>query len=265
MKKYLIIGNPVEHSLSPTIHNLWFKKNKIDAMYEKSLIEENEISNVVKNLRLGKIDGMNVTVPFKKKVISFLDELTPLAKEANSVNTVFKKNNKIIGDNTDIPGFQLALKKINFPVKNKKALILGAGGVAPSLIIALKQLGISNILLTNRTKEKALELKKEFDTLEVIDWGTLPTDCDLIINGTSLGLNSTDKIDLDFSKIKNKILFYDVIYKPNQTQFLKDAKKNDNNIENGLMMFLYQAQLAFKIWNNILPEIDEEIIRILKK
>ena len=126
MKKYLVIGTPIEHSLSPKLHNYWLKKNNIDAVYDKKQLNEVDIYNIILEVKSGKIDGINVTVPFKQSVIPFLDELTPLAKEAQSVNTIFKENNKIIGHNTDVGGFELALKYINYDVKNKKIFILGA-------------------------------------------------------------------------------------------------------------------------------------------
>ena len=123
MKKYLVIGNPIQHSLSPKLHNYWIKKNNIDAIYEKKQLNKNEIGETINDIKKGEIDGVNVTVPFKKSIIPFLDELTPLAKEAQSVNTIYKDNNKVIGHNTDIEGFELALKKINYIAANKKAFI----------------------------------------------------------------------------------------------------------------------------------------------
>ena len=155
MKKYLVIGNPIEHSLSPKLHNYWIKKNNIDAVYDKKQLNKVDIDNIILEVKSGKIDGINVTVPFKQSVIPFLDELTPLAKETQSVNTIFKENNKIIGHNTDIGGFELALKYINYDVKDKKIFILGAGGVVPSIILSLKKMGVSRIILSNRTKKKA--------------------------------------------------------------------------------------------------------------
>ena len=109
MKKYLVIGNPIEHSLSPKLHNYWFKQNNIDAVYEKKQIKETDIKGIISEMRNGEIEGINVTVPFKKSVIPFLDELDNLAKKTQSVNTIYKKKNKIIGTNTDIYGFQLSL------------------------------------------------------------------------------------------------------------------------------------------------------------
>jgi len=259
MKKYFVIGNPIEHSLSPQLHNYWFKENKIDANYEKKKLNESDIQGIISEIKNNKIQGINVTIPFKKSVIPFLDHLTPNAIITQSVNTVFKKKDVIVGDNTDIEGFELSLKHINYDLKNKKIFILGAGGVVPSIILALKRSGVANITLANRTKEKAMNLKKIHSDLKIIDWGS-SVEFDMIINATSVGLKQEDKIELDFSKIGSGKLFYDVIYNPNKTNFLKKGKEAGNKIENGKMMFIYQAQLAFKIWHNILPKVHSRLL-----
>jgi shikimate dehydrogenase len=259
MKKYLVIGNPIEHSLSPKLHNHWIKENKIDATYDKKQLNESDIEEIIDEAKKGKIDGINVTVPFKKSVIPFLNQLTPLAKEVQSVNTIFKKDNKIIGDNTDVSGFEKSLKYINYDLKNKNIFILGAGGVVSSIILALKRLGAAKIILSNRTKEKADDLKKKYTDLEIIDWGETP-DFNMIINATSLGLKSNDQIKLNYADVGTNKLFYDIIYNPSKTKFLSEAERFGNQIENGKMMFIYQAQLAFRIWHNILPKIDNKLL-----
>ena len=259
MKKYLVIGNPIKHSLSPKLHNHWLKENNIDAFYDKEELNESGISGIIDEIKKDKINGINVTIPFKKSVIPFLDELSPLAEEVQSVNTIFKKGNKVIGDNTDVVGFEQGLKHINYSVKNKKIFILGAGGVVSSIILALKRLGASKITLSNRTKEKAEELKKIFSDLEIINWGQ-KTNFDMIINATSLGLKKEDKIELDLSEIGSDKLFYDLIYNPSKTNFLLKGEELGNQIENGKMMFIYQAQLAFKIWHNILPKVHNKLL-----
>jgi len=259
MKKYLVIGNPIKHSLSPKLHNHWLKENNINALYDKKELNESDISRIIDEIKKDKLNGINVTIPFKKTVIPFLDELSPLAEEAQSVNTIFKKDNKVIGDNTDVAGFEQSLQHTNYNVKNKKIFILGAGGVVPSIILALKRLGALKITLSNRTKEKAEKLKKNFSDLEIVNWGQ-KTDFDMIINATSLGLKKEDKIELDFSKIGSDKLFYDVIYNPSKTNFLLKGEESGNQIENGKMMFIYQAQLAFKIWHNILPKVHNKLL-----
>ena len=259
MKKYLVIGNPIKHSLSPKLHNYWIKKNNIDAVYDKRQLNESDIKEIINEIKKGTIDGINVTVPFKKSVTPFLDRLTTLAEEAQSVNTIFKKNNKTIGDNTDVGGFEQGLKHINYSVKNKKVFILGAGGVVSAIIIALRRLGAAKIILSNRTREKAESMKKIYTDLEIIDWGKTP-DFNMIINATSLGLKSDDEIKLNYADIGANKFFYDVIYNPNKTKFLSEAKQFGHQIENGKMMFIYQAQLAFKIWHNILPNVENKLL-----
>ena len=262
MKKYIVIGNPIEHSLSPKLHNHWIRENNIDAIYDKKQLNENDIEAIINEVKNDKINGINVTTPFKKSIIPYLDQLTLIAKEAQSVNTIYKENNKIIGHNTDAGGFELGLKRINYNVKNKKIFILGAGGVVSSIILALKKMGSSKIILSNRTKKKAEDLKKIYSDIEVINWGETP-DFNVIINATSLGLKNDDEIKLDYTAMGTNKLFYDVIYNPRQTKFLLKAKQFGNQIENGKMMFIYQAHQAFTIWHKVMPEIDDETIKLL--
>ena len=257
MKKYLVIGNPIEHSLSPKLHNYWLNKNKIDGHYDKKLLTEEKVGEFLKLNQ--KIYGINVTVPFKKTVLNYCTELTELASSSQSVNTIILSNDKIIGDNTDIYGFEQSLKDLNFNGFNKTAYILGAGGVVSSVVIGLNNLGVKNIVISNRTKNKAEALAKEYN-LVVSDWGKI-IDFDIIINCTSIGLKKDDSLGLDFPNVKDKI-FYDIIYKP-KTKFLVDAEKLGNKIVDGKMMFLYQAQKSFEKWHGIKPEINKEVINLL--
>ena len=262
MRKYLVIGNPIEHSLSPLLHNFWIKKYNLNAFYEKQLLEKKDIEKILSDMRVSKIHGINVTVPFKNTVIPFLDQLSDTAQETQSVNTIFKRQNKLVGDNTDVYGFSEAVKLTNFNPVNKSALILGAGGVVPSVLLALKNMGVDQITLSNRTKEKAINLKKNFPFLKVIDWGeTIKSD--LIINATSIGIKKNEEIKLDYSKLDGQ-LFYDVIYNPPETKFLEQAKKIGKKIENGKSMFIYQALKAFEIWHGIRPEINAEVSDLIK-
>tara|TARA_B100000787_G_scaffold161076_1_gene140601 strand:- start:267 stop:1064 length:798 start_codon:yes stop_codon:yes gene_type:complete len=261
-KKFLVIGNPIEHSLSPKLHNYWIKKNNLKASYDKKLLEQGEIQQLILNVREEKIHGLNITVPFKKAVIPFLDILSDEAKNSQSVNTIYKNKDKIIGDNTDIDGFKIGLEKTNQVIKNKEVLILGAGGVVPSIIIALKKMQVSKICLSNRTELKAMEIKKLFPEIEIIEWSKI-SNFDIIINATSIGLSNKDEINIDYKNISQNKFFYDVIYNPRETNFLKKAKEFGAQTENGKMMFIYQAQKAFFIWHNILPVVDNETLNLL--
>ena len=260
MKKFFVIGNPIEHSLSPELHNFWIKKNKIDAVYDKIELKESELKHFINKLRNEEIHGLNVTVPFKNKVIKYLDKLSLEVETTDSVNTIYKSGNDIIGHNTDVAGFELGLRHSKINVLHKSILILGAGGVVPSIIYSLLSMGCKKIFLSNRTFEKADNIKKKFNEVEVVKWGKIP-DFDIVINATSVGLKG-DSLDLNLNT-KDKI-FYDVIYNPKETQFLKKAKENGNRIENGMYMFVYQANQSFSIWNNVIPKIDEEVLKILE-
>tara|TARA_Y100001958_G_C21180721_1_gene510654 strand:+ start:137 stop:937 length:801 start_codon:yes stop_codon:yes gene_type:complete len=260
-KKYLVIGNPIDHSLSPKLQNYWLKQKNIDAFYDKIKLESNEIKNFINDLRQQKIAGCNVTVPFKKEVIPFLDDLSPEADLTQSVNTIVFNNGRLIGHNTDIAGFYKAITSLNLNMKGKKVFILGAGGVVPSIIFALKKMHVSMITVSNRTRQKAEELIKNFNNLKILNWGDM-AEFDIVINATSLGLNS-EFLNLDFSKAGSNKLFYDVIYNPKETNFLKEGKRLGNKIENGKLMFVYQAFEAFKLWHGIEPQIDTAIFKIL--
>jgi len=262
MKKFLVIGNPIDHSLSPKLHNYWINNNSINAIYEKQKLNENELEQVILQIRNKKISGVNVTVPFKKTVIPYLDELSHESQKTQSVNTIYLKDNKVVGHNTDIVGFETSIKKSEYDPNNKEVLILGAGGVVPSIIFALIKMKVSKIKICNRTKEKAENLKKIYKNIEIIDWGET-LNFDMIINATSLGLKETDNLNLNFSSVTRNKFFYDVIYNPSETNFLKMGRELGNKTLNGKLMFIYQALSAFNIWHNQKPEINENVIQLL--
>ena len=262
MKKFLVIGNPIEHSLSPTLHNYWIKSSGIDAIYEKQKLDQSQLEQLIVQIKKKKIDGANVTVPFKKTIIPFLDELSIEAEKTQSVNTLYFKNNKVVGHNTDIVGFETSIEKSKYNVCNKEVLILGAGGVVPSIIFALNKMKVSKIKISNRTKEKGEDLKRLFKNIEIIEWGDIPK-FDMIINATSLGLKKEDNLNLDLSLIPGNKFFYDVIYNPSETNFLKIGRELGNKTLNGKLMFIYQALSSFNIWHNQRPEVDENVIKLI--
>ncbi len=263
MKKYLVIGKPINHSLSPQLHNYWLKENNLTGVYDKEEFDNRDLAGLILKIKNNEINGVNITVPFKKEIISYLDKLSPVAEKTQSVNTVYLEKNKIVGHNTDANGFKLALKDAEFDVLGKKIFILGAGGVVSSIIFALQEINASNIILSNRTKSKAEDIKKMFNNLKVLDWGEIP-DFDMIINATSVGLKIDDDLDLDFSKVEKGKFFYDVIYNPKETMFLKKGRELGCKTENGQKMFIYQAAEAFELWHGIRPKFDDKINKIFK-
>ena len=268
--KFAIIGNPISHSLSPILHNYWFKKYKINAEYELLEIDKNDIQNVINKIKNKEIKGINVTLPYKNLIIPFLNKTINDANETHSVNTVMlDNNNNLIGENTDVFGFQAAyLKSIpNQANNNKKVLILGAGGVAPSIILALLKSNIRDISLSNRTFEKSLFLKKKFKNLNIIKWSDFAEKInkfDIVINATSLGLNSNDKFTNDFINFKKTLVYIDTIYNPAETKMIKFFKSSKIKTYNGLNMFIYQGQKAFYLWNKINPEVDDDLLELLE-
>jgi len=278
MNKYLVIGNPIAHSLSPLLHNYWFKKYRfLDSIYEKKKVEKKDLKKIVEQIKNDEVKGVNVTVPFKREIFNFIDTAPYEVQFTKSVNTLVKENDKVVGYNTDQQGFEISLEENDWDCKDKKILIIGAGGVTPSILSTLIKVdGAEKIYLSNRTRSKAEELKKFWDkalgiyqmkkdTIEIIDWEKKSELCDLIINTTSVGLTKDEKLNFDFSDYNNKkeALFYDLIYNPKETNFLKDARIRGNRTMNGKMMFLWQAQLAFKMWTGVSPTIDEEVIKLL--
>ncbi len=269
-KVFKIIGNPISHSLSPALHSYWFAKYKILADYKQHEIKESEIEVTLNDVRDGKIDGLNVTLPFKQKVIPYLDILINDAKSTNSVNTIFmSKEGKLTGDNTDVYGMQAAyLKDITLNSnRSTKAIVIGAGGVAPSIIFALKKTDIKKVCIANRTREKAIFMKKKFPFIDILNLNEVPqriSEFDIIINATSLGLKNGEQFNVNLDGLTDKSIFIDTIYNPLETKIIKHLKSKNIKTFNGLDMLIYQGQKSFYIWNKINPEIDDELIQLLE-
>ena len=267
-KKFGIIGNPIKHSLSPVLHNYWFKKYNIDANYSIINIEnESELPKIIGQIRGKEVSGINVTLPYKQKIVSYVDTIINDAEITSSVNTIYLDNQEIIiGENTDVFGLQAAYLKEIDNASKKRALVIGAGGVSPSVILSLQKSGVQEISITNRTKEKCIFLKNKFNNLKIIEWENLQKiikNYDIIINATSLGLKDSKDFDFNFDQIKSNLIYIDTIYNPLETRTLKYLKKKDIKVFNGLNMFIHQGQKAFYLWNKINPEIDEELIELL--
>ena len=267
-KKFGIIGNPIKHSLSPVLHEYWFKKYNINAEYSIVEATNEDLPKIIKNVKDGSYSGFNVTLPFKQKIINYLDLIVNDAEVTGSVNTLLLDNNKrVVGENTDVFGLQAAyLKEIENNL-NKKALVIGAGGVSASVVLSVQKSGIRNISITNRTKEKCIFLKNRFKFLNIISWENLVSEIknfDIIINATSLGLKNSDEFNFNFTNTKKDVVYIDTIYNPLETKTLKYLKEEGKKVFNGLDMFIYQGQKSFYLWNKINPEIDDKLIELLK-
>ena len=266
-KNFGIIGNPVKHSLSPVLHKYWFKKYNIDADYALLEVTDKDLPEIIKKIKDGTYSGINVTLPFKQLIINHIDKVINDAELTGSVNTLFLDNKKtLIGENTDVFGLQAAcLKEIDDSSK-KKVLVIGAGGVSPSVILSVQKSGVRNISITNRTNEKCIFLKKKFNFLNILPWKNLASEIknfDIIINATSLGLKNGEDFSFNFSSTKNEVIYIDTIYNPLETKTFKYLKERGKKVFNGLDMFIYQGQKSFYLWNKINPEIDNGIIELL--
>ncbi len=266
-KKFGIIGNPIKHSLSPTLHNYWFKKYKIDADYSILDVKDNNLENIVGELKSGNLSGINITLPYKQKIVPHLDILINDAELTNSVNTLYiDDRGQLVGENTDVFGLQAAYLKELESAFAMNALVIGAGGVSPSVILSLQKSGVKNITIANRTIEKCIFLKKKFRFLNIIEWKSIKDELmnfDIIINATSLGLKNGNDFNFNFENTKNNLIFIDTIYNPLETKTLKYLKGKGFKVFNGLDMFIYQGQKAFYLWNKINPEIDQTLIDLL--
>ena len=271
-KKFGIIGKPLSHSLSPFLHNSWYKKYKISANYSLIEIEINEIEKVIKKIKNKELQGINVTIPYKQAVMPFLDLLKDDARETLSVNTVnLNSEGKIVGSNTDVFGFEQGfINKLNIQnLEQSRVLILGAGGVTSSVIFALAKKNIKQIAISNRTIKKAEDIKKKFPFIEIVKWENIEVrakDIDIIINATSVGIKGEDNFYQEFMETKPDLVYYDIIYNPKETMMIKKFKKKDIQTYNGLEMFIYQGKKSFFLWNKINPKFDQELKQnIMKK
>ena len=255
-----VIGKPIKHSLSPLIHNYWIKKYQLGLEYKKMEVEKESLSSLIENLREGKITGLNITLPYKKDIISYIDEVSYSAKDIGAINTVFLRGNKVYGENTDGIGFTRALeKKTKFNFSNKSIYILGAGGASYGIISELIKKKVKKIYVTNRTKQRTIQLLNFFKTknkeinLEFVEWEDLVpnSDVDLIINTTSFGMKDNECLKIDINNIRDTLIFVDIIYSPKETELLKLFKKEGFVCMNGLSMLIEQAAVSFELWFNI--------------
>ena len=255
MDKYGIIGYPLGHSFSPKIHNPAFKYLNIDAKYEIYPIEPISFETKIGELKAGDYCGFNVTVPFKQKIIPFIDVIDPQAQKVNAVNTIKKVAGKWHGSNTDLYGFLLPIQDDLKSIKN--VLVLGAGGAANAVCFALlDSASIEYMTIANRTIENAEILKNRLSHYYKLPLKAIQLDIkvvdkyDLIVNTTSLGMGKTaDKNPFDIKGCyHNDTIVYDLIYNPKETRLLKEAKRQKLKALNGLDMLIGQAAKSFFIW-----------------
>jgi shikimate dehydrogenase len=254
-----IIGDPVEHSLSPVMHNAAFKELGLNLVYVAFTVTSTELKTAVLGAKSLGLRGLNVTMPHKNAIIHYLDEVDSTAKSIGAVNTVLNNQGKLIGYNTDGSGAMIALQENGVYPEEKKLVLLGAGGAAKAIAYQAAQ-DVEELVILNRTAEKAKKLAEALKSFDAkVKAGTLSSEVlkqelpttDILVNATSAGMHP----DVDISPVPSDLLHsdlsvMDIIYNPLETKLLKDAKSAGAKVVSGIEMLLYQGAVAFEIWTN---------------
>ena len=256
-----LLGHPLAHSLSPVMHEHLLKELDHPGNYKLLETPRYQLEDRVAALRDNGLDGFNVTIPFKQKIVSFLDEVDEVAKLAGAVNTVLIRKKKLYGFNTDKPGFEHTLKFHNIEVTKRQAAVLGAGGAARAVVLSLINFGIRKIYLANRTMTHATALVEDIGLASgFLNFITVPLnpqailslldEIDIIINTTSVGMwpNVSDTL-LEFPKLQKELIAIDLVYNPLRTNFLKSAKEGGARVMDGLDVFVFQGIEAMQLWS----------------
>jgi len=270
MKKKLllagVIGDPILHSKSPILHRFWLNQNNINGHYIPLKVSKIDLEPVLKTLPKMGFSGVNVTVPHKESVLKIANEITQSASQIGSANTLtFLPCGGFKADNTDGYGFlkNLEENESTWDPSNAKVLIIGAGGASRAVISTLLNSGVSKIVITNRTHERANELKEYFDRkIDVIKWNEKEQflgEINTLVNTTTLGMLGCENLDLSLSSINKSTIVLDLVYNPIKTTLLQNAEKQGCKIIDGLGMLLHQATPGFKKWFGVEPKITNEI------
>lgn len=263
-KLFILLGNPLGHSISPPMHNHVFDTLNLDYCYLPVEVSEQNLGFVFDGLKRMNVGGFNVTIPHKINIMRYLDQLDPIAHAIGAVNTIHLENGKTIGYNTDGEGFICSLtEQTGMDVQEKKFYLLGCGGAARAIAITLAYKGAASIYLSNRTLEKAVDLAEEINSkvspcaqaVSSPDQATLAlAESDVIINCTNIGMHPNDKkLPINPGLIKPHQIVADIVYNPLHTRLLKEAQARGCQIVPGLGMLVHQGAAAFRIWTGREP------------
>ncbi|MFQ5497582.1 MAG: shikimate dehydrogenase [Nitrosopumilus sp.] len=256
-KTFAVIGDPIEHSLSPNIHSAAFRELDLDCSYIAYRIPKGELKEGIEGLKKIKIDGFNITIPHKVDMMKYLDKTDESCSLIGAVNTVSNKDGVLKGYNTDMDGFLDPFKKKKLNIQNTKVLLLGAGGAARAIVAGFAKEKAKSITIANRTLEKANILSEfaekigiDANPITIKDVKESAKDYDIIVNATSIGLKN-EPSPISLNNIDEKTIVYDIVYMPMNTDFLKNAKEKNAVIIYGYEMLLGQAVRAFEIWHGM--------------
>ena len=267
-----VIGSPIAHSKSPTLHGTWLRDLGIKGHYIPIDLASDDFETQVRAMYKMGFRGANVTIPYKQRALEMADEVSETARRIGAANTLtFSADGKIHADNTDAYGFYENIRASvpDWNAASGPALVLGAGGAARAIISALIDAHTPVIYLANRTKSRAEDLANRFgETVKVIEWdnkSTVVPDCATIVNTTSLGMNGNADVDIDLSAIKPTTVVNDIVYVPLETGLLRQARENGAIAVDGLGMLLHQAVPGFERWFDQKPEATETLREAMLK
>jgi shikimate dehydrogenase len=264
-----LIGDPVEHSVSPAMHNAAFARMGLDSVYLPFRVSKERLGEAVGGVRGFGFRGINVTIPHKVAVMPFLDEIEAMAEKIGAVNTIENNNGKLTGCNTDAGGFLLALKQAGFEPGGKKAVVLGAGGASRAISFALAGSGAGLTILNRREELDWAEALagsltkaagKQAAALELNDENLKKAleGADLLVNATSVGMHpDSDKTPLDKKLLRRGLIVFDAVYNPLQTRLMREAAEAGAKTISGLDMLIGQGALAFELWTGMKPPVAE--------
>lgn len=255
---YCIVGDPIQHSISPGMQNAAFAAVGLNCTYIAFRVPAGELKESIESLRSINVSGFNITVPHKVEVIKYLDELDTSAKKAAAVNTVNNIEGIFKGYNTDIDGFIEPLRRRQVNFQGMRVLLLGAGGAARAVVAALAQeRGIAKVIIANRDLQRAGELAKigsnlglKCERLQLEKAQDVSAECDMIVNATTIGLNN-ESSPVDHEHIKKGSIVYDIIYRPIVTELIENAKYAQATVVYGYEMLIEQGARAFEIWTGL--------------
>lgn len=265
MIKVCVIGWPISHSRSPLIHGYWLKQHRIDGNYTRQPVEPTALNAFLAGLSDAGYAGCNVTIPHKENTYRLVTAADETTERLGAVNTVFLREGKVFGTNTDGEGFINSLYQSapRLSLRNSRAVVIGAGGASLAVVNAILEQGASEVAVANRTIEKVHALRQRFGSHVVpVVWERMAdqlSECSLLVNTTSLGMKGQPGIELDLSRLSGSAVVSDIVYTPLRTKLLEDAARRGNTVVEGLGMLLHQAVRGFSLWFGVTPEVTPEL------
>ena len=260
-----VIGWPITHSRSPLIHGYWLKRYGIDGSYTRQPVAPDGLASFISKLGASGYAGCNVTLPHKEAVFALVTSADDSTERLGAVNTLYLRDGKTLGTNTDGEGFINSLRQSapDLSLVNTRAMVLGAGGASLAVVNALLEHGVSDVTIANRTVEKAEQLRRRFGArISPLSWEHAAdqlTDCSLLVNTTSLGMTGQPELHLDLSRLGVDTVVTDIVYTPLRTKLLTDSARRGNRVVEGLGMLLHQAVRGFSLWFDVTPDVTGEL------